>query len=224
MLRPVGSMSGGLQLKEDVGFELSRAGSYGALDERLLGEFDGLSGGATQKLRATRVAQAILETLPGFAQATLEEIRDIRNELGPSLVLFRKALVDVSLKIQSAPWDQDFQHEVERELQLQLFPAVAEIDAQIKANSYLKEIAYRAAKNPLALPATSALGLLLTSAAHVPTLIGQVASAIAGSGLLAFEAHKEWKENQRKAEGNEFFFYYRASSLLARKRRGRMPN
>jgi len=202
------------KLKADVGAELSRADSYGALDERFLSDFDHLSNGPTQKLRAARVAAEILEMLPGFSTATVEEIRDIRKELEPYVVSFRKAIVDISNKIRSAPWDDEFPHEVERELQLRLYPAVAEIEAQVQANSYLKEILHRAAKDPLVIPAASAFGLLLSSATQASTLIAQVASGVAGAGLLAFEAHEAWEEKRRKTESNEFFFYYRASRLL----------
>ena len=202
------------RLKDDVGEELSRADSYGALDERFIYDFEGLSDGPTQKLRVARVAAEMFESLPGFPEATLEEIGDIRNELAPHLEGFRRGIIGISTEIQSAPWDKDFPHEVERELQLRVHPAVAEIKEQVKANSYLKEIVHRAVTNPLAVPATSALGLMLSSATHAPALIGQVISGLAGAGLLAFEAHRGWTANQRKAERNEFFFYYRASGLL----------
>ena len=205
------------KLKHDVGEELSRADSYGALDERFVGNFEGLSGGPTQKLRVARVAAELFENLPGFPEATLEEIRDIRDELAPHLEGFRRGIIEISTTIQSAPWDTDFPHEVERELQLRVHPAVAEIEEQVKANSYLKEIAHRAVTNPLAVPATSALGLVLSSATHVPALIGQVISGLAGAGLLAFEAHRAWTAKQHKVERNELFFYYRTSCLLKAK-------
>ncbi|PZV20798.1 MAG: hypothetical protein DCF21_03970 [Leptolyngbya sp.] len=205
------------QLVVDVKTEMSRSDSYGVLDERFFDAFNDLSPSISQKLKSAHVANHILERLPSFSTATLEEIRDIRNELESCLVHFRKALIDISLKIQSVPWDQDFPHDVERELQLSLNPSVAEIEEQIQSNSYLKEIVHRAVKDPLVVPATSAFGLILSSTAQTHALVGQVASALGGAGLLAFEAHKDYKAAQRKIQGNGFFFYYRASTLLKKR-------
>jgi hypothetical protein len=205
-------------LKSDVDTELSQAGSYGALDERFLVEFNHLSSGPIQKIQATRIATDILERLPGFYTATLEEILDIRKELAPYTNNFRRTIVEISNEIQSSPWDDNFLHEVELHLQTRLNPAIAEIETQVQENSYLKEILHRTAKNPLVLPAASAFGLLLSSATQASTLIGQIASGVAGAGLLAYDAYADWKSNQRKIEGNEFFFYFRASRLLKKNR------
>jgi len=206
------------KLKADVSTELSRADSYGALDERFVAEFAGLSSGPTQKFRAARVAVDCLERLPGFSAATIDEIQDIRGELAPHVAGFRKAIVDISTEIRSETWDDDFPHEVERELQLRLYPALAEIEAEVQANSFLKELLQRATKDPLVIPAASAFGLLLSSATQSSTLIAKVAGGVAGAGLLAFTAHQAWKANRRKIEGNEFFLYYSASRLLKKRR------
>jgi hypothetical protein len=200
----------------DIGDELSRADSYGALDERFLGDFGGLGNGASQKLKAAILSQDIFQTLPGFSAATFDEIHDIRCELTPYLAPFRKAIVEISGRIRSASWDKDFPHEVERELQLRVYPAIAEIERQAKRNSFLRELAYRVAKNPLVIPASSAFGMLLSAASNIPTAL---ASGLAGVGLLASDAHREWKERRQKAEGNEFFFYYRAGAMLRSQRR-----
>ena len=34
------------------------------------------------------------------------------------------------------------------------------------------------------------------------------------AGGVAYSAYKEWKEQQKKTEGNSLFFYYKAGSLL----------
>lgn len=202
------------QLKTDVFTELSRSQSYGALDERFIGEPDELPSGVTQKIRIAKIATDVFSRLPNFSMASFDEIKDIRVELQPHLALFRKAITDISVDIKSSPWDADFPHDVEREVQQRVDPAISEIEAQINATSYLRELVYGAAKNPFAVPATSALGLLVSSSTGVSALAAQVASALTGAALLAFEAHKEWRESRRKTEGNEFYFYYRALQLL----------
>lgn len=114
-----------LDLKANVGRELARADSYGALDERFVAEFRQLSKGQAAKVGAARVGATVLQGLPGFSEATLEEIRDIRHDLGRYLARFRKAVLTISRQIESEPWSSDFPHEVERELRLHVEPAVA---------------------------------------------------------------------------------------------------
>jgi hypothetical protein len=58
--------------------------------------------------------------------------------------------------------------------------------------------------------------MLLSAASNIPAA---VASGLAGAGLLAADAYRDWKETMQKAEGNEFFFYYRARSSLKNQRR-----
>jgi len=204
------------KLRSEVAEALSNPLSYGALDERLLGDFENLSAARVQKLRAAHIGADLLSRLPGFPAASFDEIRDIRTELAPYLAQFRKAIAEMSDKVRSAPWDSDFPHEVERETRSRVFPAVAQIDEQVRSSSYLQEVAFRAVKDPLVVPASSAFGLVLSSAIHIPALAAQIASGIAGAGLIAAEAHRSWKAGRRKLQENEFFFYYRCSKLLGR--------
>jgi hypothetical protein len=208
------------KLTADVGTALSRADAYGALDERFLEEFSTLSLGQTQKLRTSQVASTMFDRLPGFSTATIEEIFDLRKELAPYVARFRKGMLEIANTVKVAPWEDDFPHEIERELQIRVSPAIAEIDERVRSNSYMTEILQRAVKNPFMLPASSAFGLLLSSSAQTSTIIGQVASVIAGTGLLAFDAHRAWKDKQREIEGNAFFFYYRAEKLLSPSKKG----
>ncbi len=205
------------QLQADVGFELSRPDSFGALDERFVADFRYLSDGPTRKLRAARVAADILAKLPGFSAATFEEIRDIRKELEPYVANFRKSILNLSGRIRSTPWDDDFPHEVQRELYVALYPAIQEIEAQVRENSYLKGIILRAGRHPLAIPATSALGLVLSNATQASELISEIAGGLAGAALLAFEARDSWRQKRKQIETNEFFFYYQAAKLLSTK-------
>lgn len=201
------------KLYTDVETELTRPGSYGAVDERFFSDSNSSIQGKNNLIFSS-VAAAIFDNLPNFSAATIDEIIDIKKDLAPYLSRFRKAIFDISLKIKSSPWDSDFLHDVDKELHLQLYPALSEIHEQIENNSYLREILYRLAKNPLMAPSASALGLLMSNATQTPMIIGQIASMAAGAGLIAFEAHKEYKTALKKAETNNFFFYYKAASLL----------
>ena len=208
------------KLVSDVTAALSAANSYGALDERFVIPLKLLNRGQIQKQKVTQVAVEMFRRLPLFEEASFDEIRDIKRELGIYLANFRRGLIEISEQIRSQPWDKDFPHDVDRELRVRLLPEVAALEDKVKSNSYLKQLLHRAAKDPLVLPASSALGMVLSTSLQASTIASQVAGAIAGAGLLAFEAHKEWKEEKKKAAENLFFFYFRAGKLLNR-RRGR---
>jgi predicted transcriptional regulator len=204
----------------DVNEALSAANSYGALDERFVIPLKSLKRGQIEKQKVTQVAVEMFRRLPLFEEASFDEIRDIKQELGIYLANFRRGLIEISEQIRSQPWDKDFPHDVERELRVRLLPEVAALEDKVNSNSYLKQLIHRAAKDPLVLPASSALGMILSNSLHASTIASQLASAIAGAGILAFEAHKEWKEEKKKVEKNLLFFYFRAGKLLNR-RRGR---
>lgn len=130
------------------------------------------------------------------------------------MINFRKGLTEISLQIRDEPWNDDFPHEVERELVSRVQPSVAAIEDHVKSNSYLRKFLYTFAKEPLVLPATSALGLVLSNTLHTSEIVSQVVSAVAGTGLLALKAYDEWKDTKRGNEENLFFFYYKASEFL----------
>jgi len=206
------------KLVSDITAALSAADAYGALDERFMTPFKPSSEGQIHKQKVTQVAAEMFRRLPLFEEASFDEIRDIERELETYLANFRRGLIEISQEIRSQPWDDDFRHEVERELRVRLLPEVKALEDEVKANSYLRQLVHRVAKDPLVLPASSALGMMLSTTFHASTIASQVASAIAGGGLLAFEAYKEWKEENRKTEENLFFFYYKAGKLLSRRK------
>jgi hypothetical protein len=202
------------RLKEQVTGELSRPDSYGVFDERFIAEFEELPEGPRDNMRVARIATDLLTRLPGFSAASVDELVDIRKELAPYTSGFRKSVLDLSAEIQSTPWHPDFAFEVEREIHRKVGPTVEQIESEIRHNSYLKEILRRAVKDPLVIPASSAFGLIVSNATGSSELIAQVASTVAGVGLIAAEALDDWKANRRRIRQNELFFYYKASELL----------
>ncbi|MHB0876886.1 MAG: hypothetical protein ACYC5O_12680 [Anaerolineae bacterium] len=206
------------KLISDVTEALSAPDAYGALDERLTDPLTRMRQGQAHKQKMTRIADQMFRRLPLFEEATFDEIRDIRQELAPYLANFRRGLSEVSQQVRTQPWDEDFPHEVECELTTRLLPEVAALEETVEANSYLRRLLRKAAREPLVLPASSALGMLVSSATDVSAVAAQVAGAVAGCGLLAYEAYEQWKEDKRKAQGNVFFLYYRVGKLLAQRR------
>jgi hypothetical protein len=208
------------KLVSDIAAALSTPDSYGALDERFIKPLKPLSRSQLEKQKTIQVAYDMFRRLPLFEKASFEEIRDIKKELARPLTNFRRGVSEISRQIRSQPWDRDFPHDVEGELTTRLLPEVAAIEDKVETNSYLKQLVHRLAKDPLILPSSSALGMILSTTLQTSAIASQVAGAIAGAGLLAYEAHKEWKDQKRSIEENLFFFYYRVAKGVAPGRSG----
>jgi hypothetical protein len=196
------------KLISDIAAALATPDSYGALDERFVKPLKPLSRSQLEKQKNVQVAYDMFRRLPLFEKASFEEIRDIKRELAKHLTNFRRGVSEISQQIRSQPWDKDFPHDVEQELTTRLLPEVAAIEDKVETNSYLKQLVHRLAKDPLILPSSSALGMILSTTLHTSAIASQVAGAIAGAGLLAYEAHKGWKDEKRLIEENLFFFYH----------------
>lgn len=205
------------KLVSDVTNALSASDTYWALDERFIVPFKKSPQGQVLKQKVAQVAEEMFRRLPVFEEASFDEIRDIKRELEKYLANFRRGLLEISQEVRSQPWDKDFPNEVERELRIRVLPEVVAIEDKVKSNSYLRQLLHKVAKEPLILPASSALGMVLSTSFHASPIASQIASAFAGSGLLALEAYKKWNEEKRKAEENLFFFYYKAGKLLAKR-------
>ena len=209
------------ELTRKVETALCEPGTYGAMDERLLPLIRPLSEGQRRKQRVIAVGGEMFRRMPDFGEVSFDEIADIRKELAPYLPNFRRAVSELADEIRAESWDADFPHEVERELLARLMPEVAAIEDKVSSNSFLGELLHKVAKEPLVLPATSALGMILTTTAQVPAVVAQVVGAAAGLGLLAYEAREGWKESKAEAEENLFFFYYKVRKMVGTRKKRR---
>jgi hypothetical protein len=174
-----------------------------------------------QRSREAGIAAYLLERLPLFEQATIDETLDIRTELSRPLIRFRQALVKYSEDIQDLPWGDDFQYEMELTRRKEIEPALLEIEEAIAMNRFLADL-IRKEIEVLTKP-TSASGPALAVVAGATGFIPQVAAnAIAGVSIglasagAAYDAYREWEQQKQRAEGNQLFFYYRARERLAR--------
>jgi hypothetical protein len=157
----------------------------------------------------------LLERLPQFENASIEELLGIRRELEPYLSRFRAAMLKLSQAMRAMPWDDGFALETDTLLRAEVIPAIQDIEDAIKANSYLSSVLLRVATKPAAGAAGSIVGLAVAKIADTP---GLAAGALAGGVGLAADwlaAHKEWLDRCRGIQGNHLFFYHKAKKLLS---------
>jgi hypothetical protein len=175
--------------------------------------------------RHSGLAADLLERLPLFEQATVDEILDIRRELAPPLIRFRKAITEFSATIKTAPWDEDFVSEAGTIFHRDVAPAVQEIEERVQSNRYLLLLLKR-----IGAPSASMLAAAMSRIADLPEIIAQtisnpaaaqavtpaVASAVAATtGKAILDTRWEKYEQQRSIEQHQLYFYYRAKMRLS---------
>ena len=167
----------------------------------------------TNRAKHLGLAAGLLERLPCFDEASVQELLQIQSELQNPLVNFRRSMIAFSEEIGSAPWDNDFAIEVENTFRAKVEPTVLEIEQQVKENRYLLEIA-RLSEKPLLVPGTSALGMAVGTLSHLGETALSLAGIGAGAATLALDAWMKHQEKKTKLEANQLFFYYRAGQKL----------
>jgi hypothetical protein len=166
------------------------------------------------------LAADLFGRLPLFPQATVKEILDIRRELDTPLHRFRAAMIMFSRNIKNAAWDQDFPSDAEQVFRRDVAPTIVTLEEEVRSNTFLSKLFSEFADKSLevggSVTASATLSALAVRMLNLP--LTDVAALAIGPmlavGGTAYNAYLKWKEQQRSAEQNNLFFYYRAGTLL----------
>jgi hypothetical protein len=172
-----------------------------------------ISEAAVSRGRESGLASDTLARLPLFERATVREILDIRDELERPLRRFRSAIIKFSSGVQSAAWDQDFVSDADQIFRREVEPAVQDIEEEIRANSFIAELARKAVDVQVVVSGGSALALAVTTLGLDAIAALAVGSAVGGF-KAANDAYREWDKRNREVEQNQLFFYYKAGQLM----------
>lgn len=161
------------------------------------------------------LAANLLERLPLFENAEIDEILDIRIELERPLKRFRSAMLKFSENIKNASWDKDFSYDAEVVFIREIEPVILDIEDAVKNNSYLANLTRKISDKPLNIPAGSALGMIMSPLSELPLLVSTSLGVGIPASLIAYDAYKEWKQNNLKIEQNNLFFYYKVKQKFS---------
>jgi len=195
-------------LFDDLTRELVKA----SIDEEQIA----VSESAVHRGRHSGLAGHLLERLPLFDQASVDEILDIRKELDKPLTRFRGAMIKFSEEIKSAYWDEDFPSDAENVFYRDVKPAILDIEETVKSNNYLAALLRKFVDKPVVLPAGSVFSVLMS---HLSSLPDEVALSLGigiSSAAIVFDAYKDWKQKKQAIEQNHLFFYYQAKKRLSK--------
>jgi hypothetical protein len=213
-----------------VGDAVSSGATYPLLDAptgQLVGSTiaDGtvvMSEGGTRRAKHVAFAAYLLQRLPDFDKASVDEIIDIRKELERPLIRFRAAVLRFSEMVRSAQWEKDFAPEAEEAFRREIEPAMLDIEEALRTNKYLAELVVKLSERPLTIPAGSCLSLVVDELASLPDRWNQTwhqmlatgIGAALGAGVVAYDAFRSWKREREAIERNQLFFYYGAGERL----------
>lgn len=189
-----------------------------------------VSDAATARGRHSGVAANVLERLPLFEEATVDEILDIRRELEDPLMRFRRAIGGLSDQIKTAPWNEDFVGDVQDLFMREVEPAVLSIREAIDANRIREHLAGKLVERRKEVAAAAAaaaaggpsLGMLLSrmhdfsQVISDPSLVAAVGAAAYG-GITLLDVFKGQRDESRNIKRNDFFFYYQAGQRLEKR-------
>jgi len=161
------------------------------------------------------LAARLLERLPLFEEASVDEILDIRRELERPLVRFRGAIIKFSEDIKTASWDQDFPFDADQVFQRDVEATILDIEDAVKANNYLAALTRKFAEKSLTVASGSALAMLMSHLSAVPDVVSQALGVSAASAVVAYDAYKDWEKKAQATEQNQLYFYYKAGQLLS---------
>ena len=146
----------------------------------------------------------LLNRLPEFEKASIDEVLDIRRELERPLKRFRGKLSKLSADFTNASWDEDFVHDVERCVREDIKPEIEEIRDAVESNSYMAQLNSRLTDSVTKV-GMQTLSLSLLSQSASALLLGGVIAA----GSAAYKASRDFEEAQAEVESNSLYFYYR---------------
>lgn len=170
--------------------------------------------GALARGKHAFLARNLMERLPTFDEATLDEVLDVKKELQSHLIRFRSALMKFSEGVAAAPWTEDFSAECDDWFVREVEPAILEITEAVESNKLHSKLARGFIDKPLTLPTTSGLSLLLADFDVIPHLVAGALGFSAATGMVGYDAVKNWREETKAAERNGLFLYYRLRQKL----------
>jgi len=168
---------------------------------------------AAQTSRSAQAMSAfgLMEHLPTFPNAGVDEILDIRDELSPAVVPMRSALVSLTRDFSSVPWDASFADELHDAWVEKVHPAIADLESAVHENHSLLAMATSTVKGVE--KAWPGLTIVLAGAGT-----GQPLLTTAGGGVTVASAaiSAAWDRHVRARDVRQrpFYFLYRLQKEL----------
>jgi hypothetical protein len=169
---------------------------------------------AAGQAKHSALAADLLEKIPHFEDASIDQILEIRNELDRHLIRFRSALISYSEKIKSEAWEKDFPVDAENVFRRDVAPAILDIEDATKSNKIIAKIIHDISEKPIAVASGSAIGLAISTFSGLPEAISISLGAGIAVSTIIFDAFTAWTEKNRLIQQNTMYFFYSVAKKL----------
>ncbi len=164
---------------------------------------DLLGAKAKKPPRELSMAASLLNPLPTFSRASIDEVLDIRSELSVPLKAFRGELRSLA---RDMPQDDNDVDAFLRGVWVdRIQPALDEIDELSEENSYLKQLSDKAMDPTTMLPAVATFALGIAGLSGLAEMITAATSAAA----VPLNAVRARRKEQRAIEHKRFYFLWK---------------
>ena len=174
-----------------------------------------------RKITHAGASDNIIQRLPAFETASIDEILDIRKELEDPLVRFRGKMLSYTQDIQLMPWDEDFQSECSILYEKEITPAVLEISELTQENSILKNLGEEFVSDGQFMKSAGGLIVSIAAAGVIPSLTDAISTDVSIIGTAAAfgatkvaAAYNKYASKKKEIEKKDMFFYYKAGKML----------
>lgn len=172
---------------------------------------DGLE--INKNLLSSYLSEYAISKLPGFENASLDEMKDIRNELDGYIIPYRKAIIKTVETIKEIPDSESLQQECAKLYLEEIEPKVAAINAAIHDNNVFKNIARSAFTSELAWTGIGSIAVAISTRANIANATA-LGSALALCGYSVSNGIKTTLEKEKEIQKNEMYFLYEAGNIL----------
>ncbi|NKI36295.1 hypothetical protein HFP89_14085 [Wenzhouxiangella sp. XN79A] len=165
-------------------------------------------------------ATSVLLDLPVIRRCSLFEVLEIRQELHDHLVVFRKAIHELSKKVKSHSWERDFRCEVNDLIEFEIKPSVKTIERELSESTYFRQLYKRLIDSPPAITKTGYFAAATNELlGRMSIALGQSTEAAISSALLAaisvgtsaVVAANDLLLSKREISRDKFYFLYAAA-------------
>lgn len=182
-----------------------------------------LSESEKKKITHAGLSDNLIQRLPSFDTASVDEIIDIRKGLDGPLIRFRSKVLSYAESIQSLPWDDDFEYECSMLYDKDVAPAVQEIDELSRENSFVRNLTGKIASDEKLWESVPGLVISVAAAGIIPSFTDAISAdtaILATGGAWAAQkivaTYKEHQEKKREISKKDLFFYYKAGKRLSK--------
>jgi hypothetical protein len=170
-----------------------------------------------QRARHSALAGALLESLPDFSHAPIDEIIDIRKELREPLDRFRGGVSTYAASMKTIPWNKDFADEANELFTQKVKPGILELDDLVKsASGPLSHIGREVAKAKSLIGGGAAIGFFVDTPDSLPQYVRMALGSVLPLTFAVSEGIKSYQNERRKIKNHTLYFYCRLRDKFER--------